>query len=218
MRNQAVSDVAVQTPLLRRLGLRDYPETWRAMQEFTDGRGPETRDELWLVEHPPVFTLGLNGKPEHVLNAGDIPVVPVDRGGQVTYHGPGQVVLYTLLDVRRRGLGVRALVMLLEQAMIDLLAELEIPARARRDAPGVYVGADKIGAIGLRIRRGASYHGLSLNVDMDLAPFRRINPCGYPGLGVTRIIDQAPVRAVTAETVGRRLVDRLQGLLARPSR
>ncbi len=213
MRNQAVSDASPPTPLLRQLGLRDYRETWQAMQAFTDQRGPETVDELWLVEHPPVFTLGLNGKPEHVLDAGDIPVVSVDRGGQVTYHGPGQVVLYVLLDVRRRGLGVRALVMLLEQAMIDLLAQRGISARARRDAPGVYVGDDKIGAIGLRIRRGASYHGLSLNVDMELAPFQRINPCGYPGLGVTQIRDQAPAGDNTVGLVGQQLGDHLLRLL-----
>lgn len=213
MRNQAVSDASPPTPLLRQLGLRDYRETWQAMQAFTDQRGPETVDELWLVEHPPVFTLGLNGKPEHVLDAGDIPVVSVDRGGQVTYHGPGQVVLYVLLDVRRRGLGVRALVMLLEQAMIDLLAEFEITARARRDAPGVYVGEDKIGAVGLRIRRGASYHGLSLNVDLDLAPFRRINPCGYPGLGVTRIRDHGLGASADLTTTGRRLAAILTGHL-----
>ncbi|MCK8516547.1 lipoyl(octanoyl) transferase LipB [Methylonatrum kenyense] len=218
MSSHTARDTRPQPPLLRRLGLRDYRQTWRAMQDFTDGRGPGTRDELWLVEHPPVFTLGLNGKPEHVLDAGDIPVVPVDRGGQVTYHGPGQVVLYTLLDVRRRGLGVRALVMLLEQAMIDLLAELDIRARARRDAPGVYVGDDKIGAIGLRVRRGASYHGLSLNVDMDLAPFERINPCGYPGLGVTRIRDQAAFHDASVDTVGPRLAERLQLLLEKRNR
>lgn len=213
MPGQTATDVTPSQPLLRQLGLRDYRETWQAMQAFTDQRGPDTVDELWLVEHPPVFTLGLNGKPEHVLDAGDIPVVSVDRGGQVTYHGPGQAVLYVLLDVRRRGLGVRALVMLLEQAMIDLLAERSISARARRDAPGVYVGDDKIGAIGLRIRRGASYHGVSLNVDMELAPFQRINPCGYPGLGVTQIRDQKPAGDNTVGLVGQQLGGHLLRLL-----
>ena len=203
----------LRPPRILELGRRDYAPTLQAMQEFTDARGPDTDDELWLLEHPPVFTLGLNRKPEHLLDPGDIPVVPVDRGGQVTYHGPGQIVLYVLLDVRRRRLGVRSLVMLLEQAMIDLLAEFEITASARRDAPGVYVGEDKIGAVGLRIRRGASYHGLSLNVDLDLAPFRRINPCGYPGLGVTRIRDHGLGASADLTTTGRRLAAILTGHL-----
>jgi lipoyl(octanoyl) transferase len=157
------------------------------MRAFTDGRGPETPDELWLTEHPPVFTLGQAGKPEHLLDPGAIPVIRVDRGGQVTYHGPGQVMAYLLLDLKRRGLGVRELVERLEQAVIDLLAAHGIDAHGRRDAPGVYVGAAKIAALGLRIRHGRSYHGLSLNVAMDLEPFDRINPCGYPGLEVTQL-------------------------------
>lgn len=167
------------------LGRRDYAPVWREMQAFTAERGAETPDELWLVEHPPVFTLGLNARPEHVLDPGPIPVLRVDRGGQVTYHGPGQMVLYPLLDLERRQMGVRTLVRLMEQAVIDLLAESGIEAEGRADAPGVYVGAAKIAALGLRVRRGRSYHGLALNVDLDLEPFSRINPCGYPGQAVT---------------------------------
>jgi lipoyl(octanoyl) transferase len=184
---------------LRWLGRVDYEPTWRAMQRFTDERSPQTRDEIWFLEHPPVFTLGMNASREHVLAAGDIPVVQIDRGGQVTYHGPGQLVVYPLLDVRRAGLGVRQLVMALESATIALLAEQNVVAVARRDAPGVYVAERKVASIGLRIRRGSSYHGLALNVAMDLEPFRRINPCGYRGLEVTDLrslgID-APLRVV----------------------
>ena len=154
------------------------------MQSFTDTRTAETPDEIWFLEHPPVFTLGMNAAPEHVLAAGDIPVVQIDRGGQVTYHGPGQLVVYPLLDVRRAGMGVRQLVMALENAIIDVLASWNITALARRDAPGVYVDGRKVASIGLRIRRGSSYHGLAFNVAMDLEPFQRINPCGYRGLEV----------------------------------
>jgi len=174
---------------IKQLGLVDYEPTWRAMQAFTEQRDAATPDQIWLLQHPPVFTLGLNGKPEHLLAPGEIPVVPVDRGGQVTYHGPGQIVLYPLLDLRRRNLGVRRLVTLLEQSVIGLLAEYGIDAVARPDAPGVYVDGRKIASLGLRVRRGASYHGLSFNVAMDLAPFRRINPCGYAGLEVTQLRD-----------------------------
>ncbi len=176
-------------PIIRRLGLQAYAPVWHDMQRYTEERGADTPDELWLVEHPPVFTVGLNGKPEHLLAPGDIDVVKVDRGGQVTYHGPGQIVLYLLIDLRRRGLGVRALVSLMEQAVIELLAGYGIQSVARQDAPGVYVDDAKIASLGLRVRRGCSYHGLALNVDMDLEPFRRINPCGYPGLAVTRLRD-----------------------------
>ena len=176
-------------PLERRLGLQDYEPVWRDMQSFTDTRGPDTADELWLVEHPPVFTLGLAGKPEHLLDPGDIPVIHTDRGGQVTYHGPGQVVAYVLLDMRRAGLGVRRLVSALEDAVTALLAGYDIHGEARPDAPGVYVDGRKIAALGLRVRRGACYHGVALNVDMDLAPFSRINPCGYPGLAVTQLAE-----------------------------
>ncbi len=173
--------------VVRHLGRHDYLPVWQAMQRFTDARTETTRDELWLVEHPSVFTVGLNGKPEHLLIPGNIPVVKVDRGGQVTYHGPGQIVLYFLLDLRRRSLGVRTLVTLMEQAVIDLLTGYGIDAESRRDAPGVYVNGAKIAALGLRVRRGCSYHGLALNVEMDLEPFARINPCGYPGLAVTQM-------------------------------
>ncbi|MEW6648031.1 MAG: lipoyl(octanoyl) transferase LipB [Pseudomonadota bacterium] len=177
------------SPLIRRLGMQTYAPVWREMQRFTEERTADTPDELWLVEHPPVFTVGLNGKAEHLLNPGVIDVIQVDRGGQVTYHGPGQVVLYLLVDLRRRGLGVRALVNRMEQAVIALLADYGIAACARQDAPGVYVDGAKIASLGLRVRRGCSYHGLALNVDMDLEPFGRINPCGHPGLAVTQLRD-----------------------------
>lgn len=184
------------TPIIRRLGRVDYEPTWRAMQQFTEERDESTPDEIWLLEHPPVFTLGLNGKREHVLAPGDIPLVQCDRGGQVTYHGPGQVVLYPLLDIRRSGLGVRRLVTLLEQSVVQLLAEYSISAVAKPDAPGVYVDGRKVASVGLRVRRGSSYHGLSLNVAMDLSPFQRINPCGYADLEVTQLrdlgVDAAP--------------------------
>ncbi len=157
------------------------------MQRFVDSRGPEVRDEIWFLEHPPVFTLGMNARPEHVLAPGDIPVVPIDRGGQVTYHGPGQLVVYPLLDLGRAGLGVRALVEGIERAIVATVAGWGIEAAGRRDAPGVYVGVRKLASIGLRIRRGCSYHGLALNVAMDLEPFRRINPCGYAGLQMTQL-------------------------------
>lgn len=159
------------------------------MQSFTDKRAAETSDELWLVEHPPVFTLGLNAKREHLLAPGEIPIINIDRGGQVTYHGPGQLVAYLLLDLRRRNLGIRPLVEHIEHALINLLAGYQIESHARRDAPGVYVGTKKIAALGLRVRRGCSYHGLALNVNMDLEPFQRINPCGYQGLEVTQLAD-----------------------------
>jgi lipoyl(octanoyl) transferase len=174
-------------PVLRWLGRVDYEPTWQAMQRFTDQRGPRTADEIWLLEHPPVFTLGMNADPSHVLGAGDIPVVRIDRGGQVTYHGPGQLVAYVLWDLKRSGVGVRALVTALEQAVIRYVAGLGIEARARRDAPGVYVDGAKLASVGIRVRRGASYHGLALNVSMGLEPFSRINPCGYPGLAVTQL-------------------------------
>ncbi len=174
---------------VRRLGVCDYTRVWRDMQDFTARRGVDTPDELWLLEHRAVFTLGMNAKPEHVLAAGEIPVVPVDRGGQVTYHGPGQMVAYVMMDLRRQGIGIRRLVEVLEQSVIDWLAAQGIAARSRRDAPGVYVDDAKIAALGLRVRHGCSYHGLSLNVDMDLEPFSRINPCGYEGLRVTQLSD-----------------------------
>jgi lipoyl(octanoyl) transferase len=172
-----------------RQGLSDYGATWVEMRALTDGRTQDTPDEIWLLQHPPVFTLGQAGRPEHLLDPGEIPVVRTDRGGQVTYHGPGQIVAYVLADLRRAGLGVKALVHLLEGAAIAVLAGYGIEAQARGDAPGVYVGGAKIAALGLRVRRGCSYHGLALNVDMDLTPFQRINPCGYPGLAVTQVAD-----------------------------
>ena len=167
------------------LGRQDYEPLWRRMQRITDERGPDTPDRLWFCEHPPVFTLGMAASREHVLAPGDIPLVQIDRGGQVTYHGPGQLMIYPLIDVRRAGLGVRALVSALENSVIELLAGADIEAVARRDAPGVYVDGRKVASIGLRIRRGCSYHGMALNVDMDLEPFTRINPCGMQGLEVT---------------------------------
>ncbi|MEW7977600.1 MAG: lipoyl(octanoyl) transferase LipB [Candidatus Sedimenticola endophacoides] len=178
---------APPTLLVRRLGRCPYEPVWRRMQTFTDGRDPTTPDEIWVLEHPPVFTLGQAGRPEHLLDPGAIPVIKSDRGGQVTYHGPGQLVLYLLLDLRRAGLGVRQLVTLIEQATIALLADQGIAARAHADAPGVYVDGAKIASLGLRVRRGCSYHGLSLNLNMDLEPFSRINPCGHPGLRVTQM-------------------------------
>jgi len=189
------------------MGLSDYRETWAAMQQFTDRRGAETPDELWLTEHEPVFTQGLNGRPEHLLAPGDIPVVQVDRGGQVTYHGPGQLVVYCLLDILRLGIGVKGLVGRIEQSVIALLDDYDIEAQARAGAPGVYVGEAKIAALGLRIRKGCCYHGLSLNVDLDLEPFDRINPCGYRGLAVTRLKDLGV--GDDLQTVG----DRLAALL-----
>lgn len=168
----------------------EYQAVWRQMQAFTQQRDENTPDEIWLVQHSPVFTLGRNGKMEHVLAPGDIPVIPIDRGGQVTYHGPGQLVVYLLLDIRRKNnLGVRDLVMRIEQAVIDLLAHYGVVAEGDRDAPGVYVQGSKIAALGLRVTKGRTYHGLSLNVDMDLEPFQRINPCGYAGLQVTQCKD-----------------------------
>lgn len=167
---------------IRHLGKQDYESVWHAMQHYTDTRDSESHDELWIVEHPPVFTQGQAGKSEHILNAGDIPVIQVDRGGQVTYHGPGQLVVYPLLDIKRSKVGVRQLVTHIEQSIVDMLAKYGINAYAKADAPGVYVDERKIASLGLRIRKGCSFHGLALNVDMDLAPFRRINPCGYAGL------------------------------------
>lgn len=174
-------------PILRWLGRVEYEPTWRAMQRMAEARGAATPDELWFLEHPPVYTLGMNARREHLLATGDIPIVQIDRGGQVTYHGPGQLVVYPLLDLDRAGLGVRALVEGLERAIVATVAEWGIEAAGRRDAPGVYVGGRKLASIGLRIRRAHSYHGLALNVAMDLEPFRRINPCGHAGLEMTQL-------------------------------
>ena len=180
-------------PTLKRLGRTDYTRTWRAMQAFTDARTPDTGDEIWLTEHAPVYTLGLAGRPEHMLRANAIPVLKVDRGGQVTYHGPGQLVVYLLIDIKRLRLGVRALVEAIESAVIKLLDSYGIEAYGRRDAPGVYVKRNgreaKVAALGLKVRNGCTYHGLALNLDMDLAPFDDIDPCGYRGLAVTQLRD-----------------------------
>ncbi|HAB92094.1 MAG: lipoyl(octanoyl) transferase LipB [Thiopseudomonas sp.] len=194
--------------VVRHLGCVAYEPTWHAMQHFTQNRDADTADEIWLLEHPRVFTQGQAGKAEHVLAAGDIPVVQVDRGGQVTYHGPGQLVAYVLVDVRRAGQGVRDLVTSIENSLIDLLAQYDIAAQAKPDAPGVYVGDKKIASLGLRIRRGCSFHGLALNVDMDLQPFQRINPCGYAGLHMTQLREETQQPVDMAE-VGVRLRDAL---------
>lgn len=201
--------------IVRRLGLCEYEPTWRAMQSFTHRRRPDTADELWLLEHPSVYTLGQAGRPEHLIDPGAIPVVATDRGGQITYHGPGQLVAYLLLDLRRAGVGVKRLVHLLERAVIELLADYGIASCARPQAPGVYVDGAKIAAIGLRIRHGCSFHGLALNVAMDLEPFSRIDPCGYPGLAVTTIARSGvpaaidPVATALAERIARLLVRRV---------
>lgn len=188
--------------LIRRLGRQTYEPVWHAMQAFTDARGSNTPDELWLVEHDPVFTLGQAGKPEHVLAPGAIPVIHVDRGGQVTYHGPGQIVAYPLLDLRRLHVGVRELVRRIEQALIDTLAEWNIQATRHDGAPGVYVADAKIAALGLRVRHGCCFHGLAFNIAMDLEPFQRINPCGYAGLRVTQMLDLGgPSRLADVEEV-----------------
>lgn len=194
-------------PAVKHLGLVDYESTWRAMQAFTAARDEATPDELWSLEHPPVFTLGQAGKREHLLQATDIPIIPIDRGGQVTYHGPGQAVVYVLVDLKRRGYGVRELVHRMEQAVMDMLAESGVQAERKPGAPGVYVGGAKIAALGLRIKQGRSYHGLALNVDMDLSPFALINPCGYPGMAVTQMRDLGI--AGDAGLIGRRLAEKL---------
>ena len=198
--------------IVRDLGVQPYEKVWREMQAFTDQRDDTSEDELWLVEHPPVYTLGKNSRPEHVLAAGDIPLVQTDRGGQVTYHGPGQLVVYVLYDLQRNKLGVRELVSRLENSVIKLLDNFAIHAEARRDAPGVYVEGRKIAALGLRVRKGRSFHGLALNVDLDLEPFSRIDPCGYPGLQVTRLVNlvKAGGENVTLAAIKHQLVDILQ--------
>jgi lipoyl(octanoyl) transferase len=186
-----VSDIAI-----RDLGRRAMPDVWADMQRFTDARDAATPDEVWFVEHPPVFTLGLNADRAHLHDAGAIPVVQTDRGGQVTYHGPGQLVCYVLIDLKRRSLNVRSLVQALESAVIDTVAAFVIDAYPRRDAPGVYVGGRKLAAVGLRVRRGCSYHGIAINVNMDLEPFTRINPCGFENLEVTQVADICEIGTV----------------------
>lgn len=202
---------AISAPVrVKKLGLCDYTPVWRDMQDFTARRNRDTFDEVWWLEHRPVFTLGMNAKAEHLLAPGDIPVVASDRGGQVTYHGPGQLVVYLMLDLRRLGIGIRRLVEIIEQSVIDWLGERGVTAYARRDAPGVYVEGAKIAALGLRVRGGRSYHGLSFNVDMDLEPFSRINPCGHQGMAVTQLSDLGIVLPL-ARVAG----DCLPGLLSR---
>jgi lipoyl(octanoyl) transferase len=197
----------IPAPLIRYLGPAPYEPTWRAMQKFTDERQDATADEIWFVEHPPVFTLGLNASREHLLAPGDIPVVQIDRGGQVTYHGPGQLMIYPLLNLRRLKLGVRDLVVALENAVIAYAAELRINASGSRQAPGVYVDGAKLASIGLRIRRGACYHGMALNVSLDPQPYERINVCGYRNLSVTRLADHGV--AADVETVAKDLAPHL---------
>lgn len=184
-------------------GQQDYLSCWRAMQQFTQNRNEETIDEIWLLEHHPVFTQGQNGKAEHIIKAGDIPVIQTDRGGQVTYHGPGQLMVYTLIDIKRKRLNIRELVTLLEQSVIDLLAEFNIDAQAKPAAPGVYVNNQKICSIGLRIRRGCAYHGIAFNIAMDLEPFTRINPCGFTTLKMTQLRDWVNLQDISES--GRKL-------------
>jgi lipoyl(octanoyl) transferase len=203
-------------PIIKYLGRSDYEKTWQAMKQFTDQRDANTADELWITEHDPVFTQGLNGKPEHILQTSNIPVIQIDRGGQITYHGPGQLVLYCLLNIQRLGFGVRTLVSMIEQSIVELLVRYDIDAFSRPDAPGVYVSLTpsgcydmsteqmaKIAALGLRIRKGCCYHGLSLNINMDLKPFSYINPCGFEGLAVTQMMELNS--SITVEKAGREL-------------
>ncbi|WP_448552249.1 lipoyl(octanoyl) transferase LipB [Thalassotalea montiporae] len=200
-----------KTLVIRQLAQAEYTQVWQAMQKFTDERDKSSLDELWLVEHPPVFTQGQAGKEEHLLAPGEIPVVQVDRGGQVTYHGPGQQVIYVMIDLRRRKMGVRELVTLIENAIVNTLAEYDIDAYPRPDAPGVYVDGKKVASLGLRIRKGCSFHGLALNVNMDLSPFLRINPCGYNDLEIIQSADLNGPK--TVEQAGQGLVKHLSALL-----
>ncbi|WP_119969069.1 lipoyl(octanoyl) transferase LipB [Shewanella japonica] len=196
---------------IRHLGRQDYESVWHAMQAYTDNRDSDSNDELWIVEHSPVFTQGQAGKSEHILNPGDIPVIQVDRGGQVTYHGPGQLVVYPLIDIKRSKLGVRQLVNNIEHSIVDMLAMYDVNAYAKADAPGVYVDERKVASLGLRIRKGCSFHGLALNVDMDLAPFQRINPCGYAGLEMVQCKALGGPQTVTE--AGEKLIQTLSKVL-----
>ena len=200
---------------VRQLGLTDYESAWHDMQAFTDTRDANTPDELWFLEHPPVFTLGRNGKQEYLHDTGNIPVINTDRGGQVTYHGPGQLIAYTLLNIKRRQLGVQSLVRILEQTVMDLLADYSLSAQRRDKAPGVYVDDRKLAALGLRVRKGCAFHGLSLNVDMDLSPFAMIDPCGYSGLEVTQLRDLG-INATMA-TISTQFQKHLERLLDKPA-
>ena len=202
----------MKPPRIKKLGIQPYIPVMESMRAFTSDRTADTRDEIWVLQHEPVYTLGQAGDPSNILNASNIPVEQSDRGGQVTYHGPGQLIVYPLLDLRRYSLGVRALVELLENVVIDLLAQYDIPATARREAPGVYVDGAKIAALGLRIRKSCSFHGLSLNVDMDLKPFDGINPCGYEALPVTQLADHVTVEGIDA--TADQVVDRLLAALS----
>lgn len=210
---------AAATPIeqlwVRKLGRQDYLPAWRAMQQFTDSRDASTADEIWLTEHPPVYTLGLNADRSHLLAPGDIPVVQVDRGGQVTYHGPGQIMLYPLIDIRRGNIGVRQLVCALEQSVVDLLASYGVCAVARADAPGVYVADRKVASVGLRIRRGASFHGMAVNVDVDTTPFAGINPCGFENLEITTFRELGIDDDLAS--LGDALIERLRSKLALPA-
>jgi len=210
--NLPASSNAAAVIVVRSLGLQEYEPLWRAMQQFTDTRTPATPDEIWFTEHPPVFTLGLSANRDHLLTPGDIAVVQTDRGGQVTYHGPGQLMIYPLIDLKRARLGVRSLVTALEQTVVDLCANFGIEASSRSDAPGVYVHDKKIASVGLRVRRGASYHGMALNIDVDLEPFSRINPCGFSDLEVTDLksIDLDEGRNEIQERVQEHLLRHLQ--------
>lgn len=196
---------------LKYLGLSEYEPVWRAMQKFTDNRDENTFDELWMVEHHPVFTQGQAGKPEHVLNSGDIPIIQVDRGGQVTYHGPGQIVIYPLIDLKRHKIGIKALVNGIEEALICTMAEYGVEAKRKEKAPGVYVKGRKIASLGLRVRKGCTFHGLAFNIRMDLEPFLRINPCGYAGLEVTQLSKLYP--GIDLKTVQEQLIKHLCGIL-----
>lgn len=213
------SPPSAQDIVVRDLGRRPLEDVWARMRELTERRGADTRDEIWFVEHPPVFTLGLAGRREHVLAAGDVPVVQIDRGGQVTFHGPGQVVAYVMLDLRRLNLNVRRLVEALENAVVRCVAEYGVEASARRDAPGVYVGDEKLAAVGLRLRRHCSYHGLAVNVAMDLEPFGRIHPCGYEGLRVTQLSDLCGVNEPSRlrRDLEPHLLEQLTAFSSRPS-
>lgn len=199
--------MTANTVIIRHLGLQAYHDIWLAMQQFTNQRNEQTLDEIWLLEHPSVFTQGQNGKPEHLLNPGDIPVVQVDRGGQVTYHGPGQLVVYTLVDIKRKKINVREIVTHLEQAVIQLLTDYQIHASTKCKAPGVYIENKKICSVGLRIRRGCAFHGLALNVNMNLEPFSRINPCGFTDLEMTQLSELQPT--IKTDTIKTKLVEYL---------
>ena len=208
--------MSISPPVVKYLGLQRYEAVWLAMQEFTDHRNDDSADEIWLVEHHPVYTLGRNGKPEHILHAGNIPVIHVDRGGQVTFHGPGQLVAYVLCNLKQRKLNIREMVVLLENAVIQTLQNHGIEAVGDREAPGVYVDGAKIASLGLRVRRGCTYHGLSINVKMDLEPFSRINPCGYAGLRVTQMSDFDKYTSV--QQINPELAETLCDMLAHPPR